>query len=226
MLRRRPSLIVFDLDGTLVDSAPDIAYSVDVALERLGLPAAGEAKVRGWIGNGPAMLIKRALTGDLWPEGEVPRFDEAYADFMAVYEANMCDRSRLFPGVAKGLAALKSEGYRLACNTNKNAVFTLPLLRQLGIADYFGFVACGDQYKKLKPDPDSLLATAEYFGIAPELCVMVGDSANDVQAARNAGFMTVCVPYGYHGGAGVEVLEPDAIVESLVELAGVFGVAG
>lgn len=226
MLPRRPELVVFDLDGTLVDSAPDIAYSVDVALGQLGLPPAGEKQVRGWIGNGPAVLMKRALTGELWPEGDPPGFAEAFPVFMATYEANMCDHSRLFPGVVEGLSALKAEGYRLACNTNKNSIFTLPLLKQLGIAEYFDFVACGDQFKKLKPDPESLLATAGYFGVEPARCVMIGDSANDVQAARNAGFMVVCVPYGYHGGKGVQVLEPDAIVESFVELAGLFGAAG
>lgn len=223
MLPRRPELVVFDLDGTLVDSAPDIAYSVDVMLEKLGRPPVGEGPVRNWIGNGPAMLVKRALTGEMWPEGDPPRFAEAFPCFMAVYEANMCDRSRLFPGVAEGLAALKAEGYRLACNTNKNSIFTLPLLKQLGIADCFDFIGCGDQFTKLKPDPESLLKTAEHFGIDPARCLMVGDSANDAEAARRAGFMLVCVPYGYHGGAGVEVLEPDAVVESFMELPGLLG---
>jgi phosphoglycolate phosphatase len=223
MLPRRPELVVFDLDGTLVDSAPDLAYSVDAMLKGLGLPAAGEGRVRNWVGNGPAMLVKRALTGEMWPEGEPPRFAEAFSAFMAIYEDNMCVRSALFPGVAEGLAELSRLGFPLACNTNKNSVFTLPLLKHLGIADYFGFIGCGDQFGKLKPDPEPLLKTAEHFGLEPARCLMVGDSANDVQAARNAGYMVVCVPYGYHGGAGVAVLEPDAIVESFVALPGLFG---
>jgi phosphoglycolate phosphatase len=219
---RRPSLIVFDLDGTLVDSAPDIAYSVDAMLEKLGLPPVGEGPVRHWIGNGPAMLVKRALTGEMWPVGEPARFAEAYPIFMAVYEANMCDRSRLFPGVAEGLAALRVAGYKLACNTNKNSVFTLPLLDHLGIAGCFDFTGCGDQFTKLKPDPEPLLRTAEYFGLEPAACVMVGDSANDGEAARRAGFGFVAVPYGYHGGAGVDVLGPDAVVGSIADLPTLF----
>jgi phosphoglycolate phosphatase len=225
MLPRRPELVVFDLDGTLVDSAPDIAYSVDAMLERLGMPSMGENRIRAWIGNGSVMLVKRALTGEVWPEGEPPRFAEAFSIFMDVYAANLCNRSRLYPGVAEGLAALRALGYRLACNTNKNSVLTLPLLEQLGISQYFGFVGCGDQFGKLKPDPEPLLKTAEHFGLEPARCLMVGDSANDAEAARNAGFMLVCVPYGYHGGAGVEVLEPDAIVESFIELPALFGAA-
>jgi phosphoglycolate phosphatase len=222
MLPRRPELVVFDLDGTLVDSAPDIAYSVDVMLGRLGLPPAGEDRIRAWIGNGSDMLVKRALTGEIWPESDPPRFAEAFSIFMDVYAANLCNRSRLYPGVAEGLAELKALGYRLACNTNKNSVLTLPLLDQLGISQYFGFIGCGDQFEKLKPDPEPLLKTAEHFGLEPARCLMVGDSANDALAARNAGYMLVCVPYGYHGGVGVEVLEPDAIVGSFVELPGLF----
>lgn len=222
---RKPELVVFDLDGTLVDSASDIAYSVDAMLEALGRSPVGELRVRGWIGNGVGMLVKRALTGEMWPEGEPPGFGEALTLFMDTYEAHLCDRSRLFDGVAEGLARLKAEGYRLACNTNKNSRFTLPLLDRLGVARYLDFIGCGDQFGKHKPDPEPLLKTAEHFGIEPFRCLMVGDSANDAQAARNAGFMLVCVPYGYHGGAGVDILEPDAIVASIAELPALFKAA-
>lgn len=222
MLPRKPQLIVFDLDGTLVDSAPDIAYTVDVIREKWGLPPVGEAKVRTWIGNGGEMLIKRALTGELWPQTDPPGWAEAYAMYMDVYEANLCNHSRLFPGVSEGLARLKAEGFTLACSTNKHSRFTVPLLEQFGIARHFDFYACGDQFGKLKPDPEPLLKTAEHFGVKPGDCLMVGDSANDALAARNAGFMLVCVPYGYHGGGGVEVFEPDAVVESFIELSALF----
>ncbi|HYE34143.1 phosphoglycolate phosphatase [Methylocaldum sp.] len=222
MLDRAPELIVFDLDGTLVDSSPDLADAIDAMLERLGMPPAGEPRVNGWIGNGVDMLVKRALTGELWPQSEPARFDEALPIFMDLYETNICNRSRLFPGVADGLKQLKRTGFSTACVTNKHSRFTRPLLDQLGVLEDLDFVGCGDQFEKLKPDPYPLLKTAERFEVEPFRCLMVGDSVNDVKAARAAGFMVVCVPYGYHGGKGVECLEPDAIVASLTELSGLF----
>jgi phosphoglycolate phosphatase len=222
MLDRTPELIAFDLDGTLVDSSPDLADAIDAMLERLGLPPAGEPRVKGWIGNGVDMLVKRALTGETWPQAEPARFDESLAMFMDLYEANVCNRSRLFPGVADGLKQLKAAGFRLACVTNKHSRFTRPLLDRLGVLQDMDFVGCGDQFEKLKPDPHPLLKTAERFVVEPSRCLMVGDSANDVKAARAAGFMVVCVPYGYHGGNGVESLEPDAVVSSLTELPALF----
>jgi phosphoglycolate phosphatase len=220
MLRRRPSLIVFDLDGTLVDSAPDLAHAIDGMLTRLGRPPAGEVRVRGWIGNGMPMLVKRALTGEQWPDAEPEGFAEALALYMEIYEANLCHRTRLYDGALECLMALRQPPMKLACVTNKHSRFTLSLLRQLGIAGYFDAVASGDQFTKNKPDPESLLKTAERLGVMPADSLMVGDSAADAQAARRAGFMLACVPYGYHGGKGVEVLLPDLILESLAELPG------
>jgi phosphoglycolate phosphatase len=222
MLDRTPELIAFDLDGTLVDSSPDLADAVDAMLGRLGLPPAGEPRVKRWIGNGVDMLVKRALTGEPWPQDNPPRFDEALTMFMDLYEANVCNRSRLFPGVAEGLKQLKAAGFRLACVTNKHSRFTRPLLDRLGVLQDMDFVGCGDEFEKLKPDPYPLLKTAEFFGIEPSRGLMVGDSVNDVKAARAAGFMVVCVPYGYHGGDGVERLKPDAVISSLTELPALF----
>ncbi len=222
MLDRTPELIALDLDGTLVDSSPDLADAVDAMLGRLGLPPAGEPRVKRWIGNGVDMLVKRALTGEMWPQGEPLRFAEALTMFMELYEANVCNRSRLFPGVAEGLKQLKAAGFRLACVTNKHSRFTRPLLGRLGVLQDMDFVGCGDEFEKHKPDPYPLLKTAEFFGVEPSCGLMVGDSANDVKAARAAGFMVVCVPYGYHGGNGVECLEPDAVVSSLTELPALF----
>jgi phosphoglycolate phosphatase len=222
MLDHTPELIAFDLDGTLVDSSPDLADAVDAMLGRLGLPPAGEPQVNRWIGNGVDMLVKRALTGEPWPQDKPPRFDEALTMFMDLYEANVCNRSRLFPGVAEGLKQLKSAGFRLVCVTNKHSRFTRPVLDRLGVLQDMDFVGCGDEFKKHKPDPYPLLKTAEFFAVEPSRGLMVGDSANDVRAARAAGFMVVCVSYGYHGGNGVECLEPDAVVSSLTELPALF----
>jgi phosphoglycolate phosphatase len=217
-MKPAPELIVFDLDGTLVDSAPDLAYSVDALLEKLNRPPARVDKVRGWIGNGVPMLVKRALTGEMWPVGDPDGFREAQELFTGIYEANVCERSRLFDGVMEGLRRVKAEGYRTACLTNKHSRFTLPLLAQLGICDYFDYIGCGDQFDKHKPDPYPLLKTAERFRVAPERCLMVGDSENDVQAARAAGFGIVCVPYGYRSCERVEDLKADGVIRTLTEL--------
>jgi phosphoglycolate phosphatase len=217
-MKPAPELMVFDLDGTLVDSAPDLAYSVDALLEKLNRPPAGIDNVRRWIGNGVPMLVKRALTGAMWPDGDPGGFREALPLFMALYAANVCQRSRLFDGVLEGLKAIRAGGYRTACLTNKQSRFTLPLLAQLGISDYFDYIGCGDQFDKHKPDPYPLLKTAERFSVAPEQCLMVGDSENDVQAARAAGFGIVCVPYGYRSCERVEDLRADGVIPTLAEL--------
>ena len=220
MLRRRPSLILFDLDGTLVDSAPDLAYSIDQMLTRLGRPPAGEAKVRGWIGNGMPMLVKRALTGELWPEAEPAGCAEALSLYMAIYGENLSVRSRLYEGAAACLEQLHASGYRLGCVTNKHSRFTRPVLENLGIAQYFECLASADQFTHHKPHPEPLLKTANKLGVKPECSLMVGDSVADAEAAHRAGFMLALVPYGYHGGVDMATLEPDIVIESLSDLPG------
>lgn len=214
----RPRLIAFDLDGTLVESAPDLADAVDQMLRERGRPEAGEAAVRQWIGNGVGMLVKRALTGLMWPVEDPPDFVEALECFSQHYEQHVCRRSTLYPGVREGLEALRAEHYRLVCITNKHSRFTRPLLQQLGIDTLFDWVGCGDQFTRHKPDPESLLHAAERFGLSPAACWMVGDSRNDVLAARAAGFGVLCVPYGYPGEGTVDSLAADDIIASLDQL--------
>lgn len=214
----RPELIVFDLDGTLVDSAPDLAYCVDTMLTRLGRAPAGLERVRGWIGDGVAMLVKRALSFQMWAQGEPEGFAQALPMFMALYAENVCERSRLFPGVLEGVQALKTEGYKLACLTNKHSDFTLPLLEKLGVAQFLDYIGCGNQFQHHKPHPEPLLKTAERFGFAPDQCLMVGDSENDVEAARAASYDIVCVTYGYRRCEHAEDLHADALIESIAEL--------
>jgi phosphoglycolate phosphatase len=211
-------LLAFDLDGTLVDSAPDLAYCVDAMLERLGRKPAGEAQARAWIGNGVEMLIKRALTFELWPQETPEGFSEALACFMAFYADNLCERSRLYPGVREGLAALKAQGYKLACLTNKNSEFTLPLLEKLKIAQWFDYIGCGDQCEHRKPHPELLLKAAEALGVKPWQCILTGDSENDMEAGRAAGYACIAVPYGYRRCAHAEDLGADAVIESIADL--------
>ena len=220
MLRRRPSLIVFDLDGTLVDSAPDLACAIDTLLVRLGRRPAGEEKVRGWIGNGMPMLVRRALTGEQWPDHDPDGFSAALALYMDIYGASLSTHSRLYSGTRYCLEQLQQQDIPLACVTNKNSRFTRPLLEQLGILEFFAAIASGDEFRNHKPDPEPLVRIAERQGVGCSDALMVGDSPADAGAARNAGFMLACVSYGYHGGNGVKVLEPDVILDSLAELPG------
>jgi phosphoglycolate phosphatase len=216
----RPKMILIDLDGTLVDSVPDLAYCVDVMMVRLGREPRGEAAVRNWVGNGVERLVRRALVGQL--EGDPPDadFDHAYPIFLDLYAENTSERSILYPGVREGLDWLRSAGYPLGCVTNKAAQFTLPLLRDLGVYDHFGLVISGDSLPRKKPDPMPLLHATAHFGVAPGDALMVGDSVSDVKAARAAGFGIVCMSYGYNHGQDIRAAAPDAVIDSLIDLKG------
>ena len=218
---QRPELIVIDLDGTLIDSAPDLAFAASEMLSRLGRAKVAEERVRKWIGNGAGMLVKRALTGEIWPEEDPPEFQRALDVFSEIYTDNVSVRSSLYPGVIEGLQQLGKAGFNLACVTNKHSRFTRPLMERTGLGRYFDYVGCGDDFEHLKPHPLSLLKTAERFDVAPEQSLMIGDSSNDVQAARAAGFRVFCVPYGYHNGLRVEDLNADLIIDSLADLSSV-----
>lgn len=213
-----PRMVLIDLDGTLVDSVPDLAECVDAMLARLGRAPHGEAKVRDWVGNGVERLVRRALVGQLAGEPDEAEFQRAYPIFLELYAANTCKRSRLYPGVREGLDFLRSAGYPLGCVTNKAARFTEPLLAALGIADDFGIVISGDTLPRQKPDPLPLLHAAQHFGVAPQEALMIGDSISDVQAARAAGFQIICVSYGYNHGRDIREARPDAVIDSLGEL--------
>jgi len=215
---RNPEMILIDLDGTLVDSVPDLAYCVDTMLRKIGRPPQGEAKVRDWVGNGVERLVRRALTGTLDGEPEENVFERAYPLFMDLYAENTSRRSILYPGVREGLERLASAGYKLGCVTNKAARFTEPLLRDLEIRDVFSIVISGDTLPKKKPDPAPLLHAAGFFDCRPEQCLMIGDSVSDVRAARAAGFQIVCVSYGYNHGEDIHISQPDAVIDTLVEI--------
>ena len=215
---RKPRMILIDVDGTLVDSVPDLAWCVDELMRRLGRETHGEAKVRDWVGNGVERLCRRALIGRM--DGEPPQqdFDKAYPIFLELYAENTSKRSVLYPGVREGLDHFKSQGYLLGCVTNKAAQFTLPLLRDLGIYDDFGIVVSGDTLPVKKPDPLPLLHAAAHFGVSAEQSLMIGDSQSDVKAARAAGFQIVCMSYGYNHGEDIRTYNPDLVVDSMAEL--------
>ncbi|KHF26407.1 phosphoglycolate phosphatase [Solemya velum gill symbiont] len=217
----KPEMILIDVDGTLVDSVPDLAYCVDEMMQQIGRPPHGSEKVRDWVGNGVERLVRRALVGRLVGEPADEDFEKAYPIFLDLYAENTSKRSSLYDGVAEGLEYMKSAGYRLGCVTNKAEQFTLPLLADLGIADRFEVTICGDTLAKKKPDPMPLLHAAEFFGIEPANALMLGDSISDIKAARAAGFQIICMSYGYNHGEDIRNYDPDLVIDSMVELKGV-----
>lgn len=215
---KKPQMILIDVDGTLVDSVPDLTYCVDEMMKALGRPVHGEAKVRNWVGNGVERLVQRALIGRLDGEPDEADYGKAYPIFLDLYAENTSKRSRLYPGVREGLDYLKAAGYKLGCVTNKAARFTEPLLRDLGVADAFSIIVSGDTLPQKKPDPAPLLHAARFFDVGPAQALMVGDSVSDVKAARAAGFQVVCMSYGYNHGEDIRASGPDAVIDALTEI--------
>lgn len=222
----KPWLILIDVDGTLVDSVPDLAYCVDTMMSQLGMLTHGEDTIRHWVGNGVERLVRRALVGQLEGEPDEAQFQQAYPIFLELYKDNVSRRSCLYPGVMEGIEYLKSQAYSLACVTNKAEQFTLPLLKDLNIYDPFELIICGDTLAKKKPDPLPLLHAARHFGVQPQFAMMVGDSVSDVKAARAAGFQIVCMSYGYNHGQDIRLANPDAVIDSMVQLEGLLASAG
>ena len=219
-------LVAFDLDGTLVDSASDIARAVDTALVELGQHSHGVDQVKGWVGEGLTKLLKRALTGELDGEPDPGLLEQARAGFREAYLAGICVDSRLYPGALATLDALKGQ-HRLACITNKATEYTIPLLRALGVSERFDLVVCGDMVPALKPDPAPLLYAAKQLGVEPAQCCMVGDSRNDILAAKAAGFRAMAVSYGYRQDEDLLALGAETELNSLLELPGwLTGLAG
>ena len=210
--------VMFDLDGTLVDSAPDIAISMNKMLQQLDLPTCDLAQVRDWIGNGAGRLIKRALTGQVDGEPSEELFKQAHQLFLDVYEQHIHVESAMYPGALEGLKILREHSYVLACVTNKPRRFTPALLKAFGLDHFFEHLICGDDLPIKKPNPQVLQTILKQTKLSPLQAVMVGDSASDIKAARSANMKSFCVSYGYHQGKGVDALGADYIIDSIAEL--------
>lgn len=218
MKLQRPQMVLIDVDGTLVDSVPDLAYCVDAMMAELGMEQRGEQRVRHWVGNGVERLVKRSLINQLDGEPDESLFEKALPVFEALYRENTSKRSCLYPGVKEALEFLQTTGVRLGCVTNKASQFTLPLLQDLGVRDYFEVVISGDTVARKKPDPLPLLVAAEQLETEPQASLMLGDSMSDVKAARAAGFRIVCMSYGYNHGEDIRDSNPDAVIDSMAEI--------
>ena len=215
----RVKAVTIDLDGTLVDSVPDLAVAANLMLRELGQAELSPSLIRTFVGKGVPRLVERALAGALDGSIEKGALAAALPVFERFYAEVNGRHTTIFAGVTEGLDALRAADLPLACVTNKAARFTAPLLERLGIARYFAHVIAGDTLPRKKPDPAPLLYACRQFGIAPAEMLMIGDSMNDAEAARAAGCPVFCVPYGYNEGRDVRVLDVDAIVGTLLEAA-------
>ena len=207
--------VTIDLDGTLLDTIPDLAAAANAMLLELGEAPLDVELIRTFVGKGIARLVERTL--DAARVADTATRTRAHEVFERHYEALNGRHTTLYPGVKEGLDALRAEGFPMACITNKAGRFTTPLLEMAGLAAYFEQIVAGDTLPQKKPHPAPLLHACEEFGIAPGEMLMIGDSVNDAQAARAAGCPIFCVTYGYNEGGNVRDLDTDAVVGSIVE---------
>lgn len=214
----RPQLIMFDLDGTLVDSVPDLTVAVDYMLTQLGRPTVGTEQVRHWVGNGASMLVRRALSGQMTP----PPLDDievahALSLFMAAYGEEH-GQTRPYPGVLPVLRLLQSWQIGLALITNKPEQFIGPLLDGVGLAGVFQWIVGGDTLPQQKPDPAGLQHVMALAGVSPSQALFIGDSCNDIRAAKAAGVRSIAMSYGYNHGRPIAEEKPDGVLDDLREL--------
>ena len=213
---------MLDLDGTLINSAPEIASAINLMLADLNRSALPAKQVEGYIGEGAAVLIKRCLNSQLDmsrlnDEPDAALFAQAEKLFFAHYANNVTD-SKPYDGVVEGLQALRDKGLKLACVTNKPEKFTLPLLQKSGLAEFFEMVVSGDSLPKKKPDPMQLQHICAKLDVHTFEAMLVGDSETDIAAAHAAGCFIVTVPYGYNQGRPIDEATVDAMVADLTEL--------
>ncbi|ELV8718573.1 phosphoglycolate phosphatase [Vibrio vulnificus] len=220
MTQQEIKLIAFDLDGTLLDSVPDLAVAADQATRAVGFPGVTELQVRDYVGNGADILIGRALSQSLTINPELSdelraQARELFDDF---YQKTGHKLSHLYPTVKETLKELHQAGFTLALVTNKPSKFVPDVLQQHGIADYFVDVLGGDSFPEKKPNPIALNWLMEKHQIQPTEMLMVGDSKNDILAAKNAGCASFGLTYGYNHGEPIAASEPDFVADSLAQL--------
>lgn len=210
--------VLLDLDGTLLDTAPDLAAAANAMLQELELPRLDDGVVRDFVGQGIGVLVARCLQAVGQPQA-AETHERALGVFSRHYELTNSRSSREYPGVREGLAAMRAGGYALACVTNKAARFTTPLLDATELSAYFDCVITADAVGKRKPHPEPFLAACRALKVEPGEAVVVGDSANDAQAAKAAGCRFLLVPYGYREGRSVGDIPCDGIVADMLEAA-------
>ncbi|WP_413739041.1 phosphoglycolate phosphatase [Sodalis sp. RH21] len=216
--------LAFDLDGTLTDTAPGLSSALDQALQAQGLAPAGQALVSTWIGNGADKLVERAL---IWagaqPEAALCR--ETRVLFDQFYARTVEQGSRLFPQVKETLALLAAQGWPMAVVTNKPTPFVAPLLASLGIDSYFSLIIGGDDVAAKKPHPAPIYLVLGKLGLYVDELLFVGDSRNDIVAAKAAGCPCVGMTYGYNYGEAITLSHPDYILDRFADLLPILGLS-
>lgn len=210
--------MLFDLDGTLIHTGPDLARAVNLMMRDLGMDVYPEEKVLNWVGNGAVTLIHRALTGSRDGRAAPELYERGHNSFHHHYLEGVCEHSEPYPDVVEALKDLHEKRYRLACVTNKPERFTCPLLNELELLSFFEEIVSGDTLSVKKPDPKPLHHVCERFGLTPGQAVLVGDSVTDIKAAQAANMPVICVSYGYNQGMDLTNYGPDAIIDSFREL--------
>ncbi|MDB6102844.1 MAG: phosphoglycolate phosphatase [Gammaproteobacteria bacterium] len=218
-LTERVRAAAFDLDGTLIDTMGDLAAAVNLMLGMLGARELPEPRVRALVGNGVDQLVLRALTESLGnrPTHSAQR-SAALALFRRLYSQGLFKHSRVYPGVVQALRSLAEAGIALCCITNKDSMFTEPLLREAQLGDFFTFTLCADRAEDRKPSPNMLLAACARLGIAPAEMLYVGDTSIDIAAARAAGCPVIAVSYGYGKDHSTTQVRADGFVDRLTDL--------
>lgn len=211
--------VAVDLDGTMVDTAPDFHVAINHMLGELDLPSISADTVIRYVGKGTENLVRSILGLTLQGEALDARLPRATAIYLEHYQAINGDYSTLYPEVKAGLAAMREQGLRLACVTNKPEAFARALLNKTRLMHWFEVLYGGDSLPRKKPDPLPMLQVCRDFGIQPQQMLAIGDSSNDAQAARAAGCRILIVPYGYNHGLPVQTIDADGIVANLNEAA-------
>lgn len=206
---------IIDLDGTMVDTAPDFQVAINRMREELDLAPLDIDTVKEFVGKGSENLMRRVLGTDFDAQDVERRFEDALHRYQHHYLQINGLHSQVYPEVREGLAAMQERGLRLACVTNKPIAFARPLLQKMGLLPFFEVIYGGDSLPRKKPDPLPMLTVCSDFGIAPHEAVAIGDSSNDAEAARAAGCRSLTVPYGYNHGQPVQSIISDGIVASL-----------
>jgi phosphoglycolate phosphatase len=212
------SALLFDLDGTLADTAPDLTRALNQVLRALDCPEVTVEKTRIWIGNGMRRLLERALTGGGEKKVSPELVTRGIALFEPIYAEAVWTDSICYPGVVEGLAKLKRMGYKMGCVTNKPRSCTGALLEHSRLADFFEVVVAGDDLVESKPAPAPLLYAANQLQIAPQDCVVIGDSRTDVDAARAASMAVLVVTWGYHQGLELSAIGATNLVSQFDQI--------